>query len=236
MSVFRFKQFSILQAESAMKVGTDAMLLGATSETLNPSTILDVGTGTGVVALMLAQRNPNAVIHAVEVDPQSAEECRKNFEISPWTERLTVHMNDFLSFQSDIKFDLIVSNPPYYQTRLENQDDRKSRARHESALPVDKMMERVGALLSDGGEFRVIIPTETLGNWLENAGEAGLFCNDQIDVYGKKNATPKRCILSFRRKSELKTTQNIVIRDINGSYTDQYINLTKDFHFNDLRS
>lgn len=236
MSVFRFKQFSIIQAESAMKVGTDAMLLGATGETLNPSTILDIGAGTGVVALMLAQRNPVSSIHAVEIDSLSANECRRNFEASPWSDRLKIHHCDFLEFPLELQFQSIVSNPPYYQTRLENIDDRKSRARHESAMPVGKMLSRVEDLLTKDGELRVIIPTEVLENWIEEAKNVGLFCVDRIDVYGKKDTTPKRCILSFRREPKLKTTQTIVIRDESGSYTDQYIDLTQDFHFVDLRS
>ncbi len=235
MSVFRFKQFAITQSESAMKVGTDAMLLGAIAFHTNPTKILDIGAGTGVLSLMMAQKYKDAHVDAVEIDPPSAKECQANFTVSDWSDRCAVHCVDFLKFQSNNLFDCIVSNPPYYQSRLENVDLRKAQARHEAALPVGEMLQHVKSLLSAQGAFWVIVPMDTQSDWLEKAEEKALFCTEEVVIYGKQNAIPKRCILCFRHFRSERSSSNLSVRDEDGRYTQQYIALTSQFHFNDLR-
>jgi len=236
MSVFRFKEFSVNQTNSAMKVGTDAMLLGALAFGENPTQILDIGAGTGVLSLMMAQQYPQATITAVELDSLSAKECTENFNTSKWSSRMTVLFQDFLAFESGSKFDLIISNPPYYQSRLENDDPRKARARHEASLPVLEMLTRIKELLSVHGDFWVIIPSETKTDWLEKAESQELFCANEIEIFGKKNAAPKRCILSFHHARSKRRTSSLIVRDEAGCYTEHYIKLTSHFHWNDLRS
>ena len=136
MSNFRFKQFEITQNDNAMKVGTDAMVLGSFVNSHGRKKGLDVGSGTGVLSLMIAQNNSDISIDAVELDALSAAEGELNFKNSPWPERLKTHHCDFLEYETEEKYDLIVSNPPYYQTTLVNNDDRKANARHEKSARV----------------------------------------------------------------------------------------------------
>ncbi|XOV67366.1 MAG: tRNA1(Val) (adenine(37)-N6)-methyltransferase [Fluviicola sp.] len=241
MSVFRFKQFSIQQEKSAMKVGTDAMLLGSLVEANEPKEIFDIGTGTGVIALMLAQRFSEAKITAIEIDTLSYMEAYDNFFNSPWKERLIAVNRNLFDYTPNIQFDLIVSNPPYYQTRLENQDARKSQARHESALPMEEMLEKVANLLSDKGTFWVIIPSEVNDRWIRSATKFGLKCRTNISIIGKEGGTVKRNILEFQTTAAhfepveiLKKT--MTIRNSEGAYTNEYIELTREFHYNDLTS
>lgn len=233
MSVFRFKQFSVNQTNSAMKVGTDAMLLGALAFGENPTQILDIGAGTGVLSLMMAQQYPQATITAVELDALSAKECAENFNASKWSPRMEVVAHDFLTFESTTKFDLIISNPPYFQSRLENDDPRKARARHEASLPVLEMLARIKELLSVHGDFWVIIPSETKTDWLEKAENQQLFCSNEIEIFGKKNGEVKRLVLQFHKELKQKQSASLVVRDEIGNYTESYINLTTEFHFND---
>lgn len=235
MSVFRFKQFSIKQAESAMKVGTDAMLLGALVDGTNPQRVLDIGSGTGVVSLMMAQRFQEAKITAIEIDAASSQESNENFQNSPWSERMQSMEADFLTHPFSEKFDLIVSNPPYFQTRLENDDPRKSQARHESALPMEAMIEKADNLLQAHGQFWVIVPMEVTKLWVDTAEKKALFTVSKISIKGKEEGPVKRTILCFKSIQEECDTSEIVIRKSDGTYTDQYIDLTEAYHFNDLR-
>lgn len=242
MSVFRFKEFSVKQESSAMKVGTDAMLLGTVVNTYHDKRILDIGTGTGVIALIMAQRYSKSEISAIEVDEASAFEAMENFQNSPWSDRLSVIHADFLEHSFDQKFDLIVSNPPYFQTRLENNDPRKSQARHESALPMKAMLKKVSQMLTKFGYFWVIVPFEVRGIWTETAEEFGLQCVERRDIFGKRGGSAKRIILGFA-SSELEfdpqdllytSLNQICIRNEEGKYTRQYVELTEAFHFNKL--
>ncbi len=243
MSVFLFKQFNIKQEISAMKVGTDAMLLGSLVRVIEPATILDVGAGTGVLALMMAQRFSEAKIQAIEVDTASAQEAQYNFDHSPWKDRLKTIEADFLSSNFEHSFDLIISNPPYYQSRLENDDPRKSQARHESALPMKAMLEKVANLLTDEGSFWVIVPAEVCELWIRTAAASYLECATIISIFGKEGGEMKRTILEFKahsvksleNKPESRCDSSITIRNTDGSYTDQYIDLTKAFHYNSLK-
>lgn len=236
MSVFRFKEFSVKQESSAMKVGTDAMLLGSVVNTIHSKRILDIGTGTGVIALMMAQRYSKAEISAIEVDEASAFEAMENFQNSPWSDRFSVIHADFLEHSFDKKFDLIVSNPPYFQTRLENDDPRKSQARHESALPMADMLGKVSDLLVNFGNFWVIVPTEVHELWMDAAVDNGLSCATNISIFGKEGGGMKRNVLEFTKtqaKTEVKLSE-LTIRNNDGAYTDEYIELTDMFHFNKL--
>ncbi|MCR9173142.1 MAG: methyltransferase [bacterium] len=242
MSVFRFKQFSVTQEVSAMKVSTDAMLLGSLIQADHPNSIIDIGTGTGVVALMMAQRFQEADIKAIEIDQPSAEEADQNFCNSPWNDRLSLIKGDFRQAHFDQQFDLIVSNPPYYQSRLENNDARKSQARHESALPMKEMLEKVADLLSKNGSFWVIVPSEIENRWINSAIEFGLDYTTNISILGKEGGEAKRNILSFRNAAPLDSShrsvdrgefhQSLTIRNADGTYTQEYIELTKEFHYN----
>jgi tRNA1Val (adenine37-N6)-methyltransferase len=200
----------------------------------NPQQILDVGSGTGVLSLMMAQQFPEASITGVEIDKASFLECTENFQNSLWKNRLSSVQSDFIAFEEKNQFDLIVSNPPYYQSRLENDDVRKSQARHESALPMMEMIRKVDELLSENGALWVIVPSEVSQLWIESAARRELYPISNILMLGKEASPAKRNIICFKRILRECEMSELVIRKSNGNYTDQYIELTKEFHFNKL--
>ena len=158
MAGFKFKQFAVEQDDVAMKVGTDGVLLGAWANTDNAKRILDIGTGTGVIALQMAQRNPVAQIHAVEIDETAAHRARANFDLSPWAERMNVEQTAVQEFSPAEKFDLIVSNPPYFVDSLLPPDAKRSTARHTHDLSFEELDSAVCQLLADDGLFALILP------------------------------------------------------------------------------
>ena len=229
MSKFHFKEFSVVQDVSAMKVGTDAMVLGSLIESKEKKHCLDIGTGTGVISLMIAQRNPNIQILGIEIDPDSAKEAHVNFQNSNWSEQLNVIQLDFKEFISEIQYDLIVSNPPYFENGLLNEATRKANARHEESLPLRYLFQKVVSHLSLNGHFWLILPHETSSKWIESAKELHLFCEREITIFGKPNV-PKRTVLCFSKIAVECTPSFLVIRNDDNLYTEQYKKLTIDFH------
>ncbi|MBL1280955.1 MAG: methyltransferase [Fluviicola sp.] len=233
--MFHFKQFSIKQADSAMKVGTDAMILGAVIDCSNKTRCLDIGAGTGVLSLMMAQQNSDIKIDAVEIDELSAKECQDNFQNSPWFERLIVNQLDFLDYSSEKKYDLIFSNPPYYSTTNLNEDVRKAQARHVESLPVREMILKIKTLLTVDGEFWVIFPHSEKTKWFLNAESTGLRVKTAISIRGKAEKEANRVILCFNRSAIQTEEKEFVVRNVDNSYTKEYIELTNEFHSIDLR-
>lgn len=219
-----------------MKVGTDAMLLGAMVVVESKSNFLDIGTGTGVISLMLLQRNPAMSGVGLEIDELSSIECLKNFKCSPWSSSLSIKNIDFTDFESEIKFDLIVSNPPYFQTRNLNDDERKARARHESSLPLVDLMEKASRLLSNEGDLWLIVPFEDSNQWENTAKNNGLFLKARIDIYGKVDAEkPKRVVFNWSKLKSESADSRFEIRNAANQFSDEYIELTKEYHLNSLR-
>ena len=230
MSIFQFKQFSIKQADSAMKVGTDAMILGAFVETEGKKNALDVGTGTGVLALMLAQKNSELLITGIEIDAASATEATFNFQQSPWSERMNLEHLDFLDFESSLRFDLIVSNPPYFSTTNENEDPRKAQARHVSSLYIAPFLKKAHSVLSSDGCFWLIVPFIDFAKWYTCAEKNGLRVARKIDIIGKEGSQPIRCILQLNQSAISPKRETFCVRKADNAYTDEYIALTKEFH------
>ncbi len=230
MSVFHFKEFSIEQSKSAMKVGTDAMVLGSLIETEGHSRALDVGTGTGVLSLMLAQKNQLLSIDAVEKDKHSVEECQKNFISSKWRDRLTVHHADLAQFVSDTKFDLIFSNPPYYDSKMIGTDRRQADTKHTDSLPIPLFISRVSEFLSENGSLWIIIQSEFENKWINEAEYCGLHLTNEIRIRGKEGGEFIRKVLRFNRQQTPFDSSNLTIRTNVGSYTEEYKELTKSFH------
>lgn len=235
MSTFQFKHFSVSQADTTMKVGTDAMLLGSLiSLSDQPSIVLDIGTGTGVLALMITQRSENAIVMALEIDERACHEAEGNFKASAWSNRLASIEEDILEIEFDSKFDLIVSNPPYYENSLLSENGRTSRAKHAEFLPVDLLVEKVADLLADDGAFWVIIPSGNSENWINQAQKNDLHVQQSISIIGKEGQGEKRRILAFSRIKTKTESSSLTVRDGNGSYSKEYIQLTKEFHDRDL--
>ncbi len=229
MSVFRFKEFSIIQDRSAMKVGTDAMLLGSFIESNQKGNCLEIGTGTGVISLMIAQRSPELRITALEIDSESLEEAIQNFQNSPWKDRVEGVLCNFLEYSTSERFDLIVSNPPYFENGLLNESKRKAFSRHEASLPLINLFQKSKELLTENGVFALILPFQTSKKWIENGLKMKLYCFKEIIIYGKLNL-PKRSILFFSKENKKIMNEELIIRNLDDMYTDEYKRLTIDFH------
>lgn len=230
MKPFYFKEFTIRQTNSALKVGTDAMLLGsAVKQTGNEQLGLDIGAGTGVLSLMLLQRNPTIKIDAVEIDNESYNDCLFNAINSPWSDRISCLNGDV--FQLDLKneYSLIVCNPPYYEYSLASQDSKLNIAKHGGEFFLPKLFDFVEQKLTLEGLFWCILPFDNAQSWIEKGNAIGLNVIEQVSVYSKNNL-PSRLILAFSKQQKQCLFSNLIIRNENGSYTEDYISLTKDFH------
>ena len=229
MGGFRFKQFAVEQDDVAMKVGTDGVLLGAWAACEGAKRILDIGTGTGLIALMLAQRNPEAQIQAVEIDETATRRARSNFDKSPWAERLEVKCCAVQEFNPAEKFDLIISNPPYFVDSLLPPDAKRSTARHTHDLSFEELDKAVCRLLADEGRFALILPTAEFEKYLSITQ---LQLVRRCDVYPKIGAEIKRVMAEFAKSETADVThEKITIeQECRGDYTDEYRTLTKDFY------
>ena len=229
MSGFRFKQFAVEQDDVAMKVGTDGVLLGAWAACDGAKRILDIGTGTGLIALMLAQRNAEAQIHAVEIDETATRRARANFDISPWTERLEVEQTAVQHYSPSEKFDLIISNPPYFVGSLQCPDAKRTTARHTHDLTFEELDNAVARLLADNGKFALILPITEFENYLTLTQ---LHLVRRCDVHPVEGGVVKRVMAEFAKQSTAEIEQeNIAIeRGKRGDYTDEYRTLTKEFY------
>lgn len=232
--MFRFKQFTIEQDRCAMKVGTDGVVLGAWTplpETLY--SVLDIGTGTGLIALMLAQRSFAEQIDALEIDDDAYEQAVGNFENSPWSDRLFCYHAGLDEFVDEIEdeYDLIISNPPFYTDDYHSNDEQRDLARFEMAMPFEDLVEAASIFLSETGIFSVIIPFKEESNFIEIAREKGLFPLKKTRVKGHSTAEIKRSLLAFSRK----TTSNPIIDELileveRHQYTPEFTELVKDFY------
>jgi tRNA1Val (adenine37-N6)-methyltransferase len=233
---FQFKEFTIQQDKSAMKIGTDGVLLGAwcTVDTY-PDSILDIGAGTGVIALMLAQRSDAMTIDAVEVDADGYEQTVENFEKSDWGDRLYCYNATFQEFADEIaaeeeRYDLIVSNPPFYTDAFESEDEARNKARFTSALSFEDLLVGVSKILSKNGIFSTIIPFKEEENFINIAKEQHLFLNRICRVQGNKTSEVKRSLLAFSFQETKPLETHLTIEIERHQYTEAYINLTKDFY------
>jgi tRNA1Val (adenine37-N6)-methyltransferase len=234
--MFQFKQFTIKQERAAMKVGTDGVLLGAWAPLINnPYNILDIGSGTGLISLMLAQRSTAEHIDAIEIDEKAYEECVDNFENSPWGDRVFCYHADLEEFTDELfeeeeEYDLIVSNPPFYSENYSSGDEKRDQARFQEALPFDMLIECSQALLSENGIFAVIIPFKEEENFIQLCASVNLFPLKITRVKGNVNTDIKRSLLAFTRIEQLPLIDELTIEIDRHLYTDEYINLTKDFY------
>lgn len=234
MSKFQFKQFSVEQDQTAMKIGTDGVLLGAwTPIDNNPYRILDIGTGTGIIALMLAQRSSAQQIDALEIDEQAFEQAVNNFENSPWTDRLFCFhagLDEFVEEPED-EYDLIVCNPPFYIENYKTNNEQRDLARFQDAMPFEELIEAADLLLSEYGIFSIIIPFKEEEKFLALAKEYELFPLKITRVKGTPTTEIKRSLLAFsRNKNAVVEIDELIIENSRHIYTPEYIALTKDFY------
>ncbi len=231
---FRFKSFNVRQANSAMKVGTDGVVLGAWARCEGVHRVLDVGAGTGLISLMIAQRNGSVTIDAVEIDSAAAAEAEYNFQQSPYGSRLTCYNTDFQSFArtSPRRYDLIVSNPPYFDGSYTSGDAQRTAARHTELLSFDDLIEGVLQLLEPcGGRFAAIFPYSQAAIFIAKAASYGLYCSELLNIYGRVGRPQKRMagVFSMERGADIRTEDLVVMGD-GGDYTEEFRALTRDFY------
>lgn len=233
-NIFRFKQFELSNSRSAMKIGTDGVLLGAWAQLpdgcISPR-ILDVGSGTGIVALMTAQRYSDAYIDCVEIDDSAFAECSDNVATSPFCHRVTVVHTDFLHYNPDIKYNLIVSNPPFFKDSLRAEWVQRSVARHEDSLPLVSLLPKASGMLADNGRVALILPVERDKDVLFEATLAGLTPCRICHVHTRRGKPSRRTLWEFSRCQHGPSQETeIFIQEEDGKYSAEYVSLLRDFY------
>lgn len=231
---FEFKQFKVDQERAAMKVCTDACLFGAFvaskfQVTGNKFHVLDIGTGTGLLSLMLAQKNSNADIDAVEIERSSAEQAKDNFKASPWKDRLHVHHKAIQEFGFN-KYDLIISNPPFYENDLKSDNAKRNLALHSAALGLDDLLDVIQKHLGSNGKFAVLLPYHRSPNFINHALLKDFHLVEEVCV----KQTPKhpyfRCMLLFGRNKVQARHSDICIKEKNDDYSEEFKELLSDYY------
>ncbi|MEM7483849.1 MAG: methyltransferase [Bacteroidota bacterium] len=230
---FQFKQFTVHQDRCAMKIGTDGILLGAwTSLKHHPSSILDIGAGTGVISLQLAQRSNAETIDAIELDENAYEQCVENFETSLWADMLFCYHAGLDEFVDEIEdqYDLIISNPPFYSENVASGNTSRDNARQNGSLPFNELLGAAAKLLSKKGILSVIIPFKEESDFIFMAESFGLFPNRIMRVKGNPKAEIKRSLLEFSFSEVEPKIDELVIELERHQYSQEYIDLTKAFY------
>lgn len=232
--MFKFKQFSVEQDRCAMKVGTDSVLLGAWCPIdNNPISVLDIGAGTGILSLMLAQRTNAEQIDSVEIDEEAYEQCVSNYENSPWSDRLFCYHAglDELVEDPEDEYDIIISNPPFYSEDFKTESAQRDLARFQDALPFEDLVEAADLLLSENGIFAVVIPFKEEEKFIDLCAEFELYPVKVTRVKGSHKTPIVRSLMAFKRyELSVLEADELVVEINRHEYTDDYINLTKDFY------
>lgn len=229
---FQFKQFFVAHDRCAMKVNTDGILLGAVADISSAARILDLGTGTGLVALMLAQRSmPTSQITALELDHDAASQALENVQQSPWRDKVQIVQGDVMTVIFPACFDLIVSNPPYFSDSLATRDKARDLARTTVQSHFDWLMQ-ASRWLSEKGKICFILPFEAGEKLIRQSEKSPLFCVEKWAIQTKPNQAPKRMIVSFSQQAQVCYEHTLVIYDENNQYSDAFKQLTQAFYLN----
>ena len=229
---FQFKQFLINQDQCAMKVGTDSVLLGCLVTINNAVNCLDIGTGTGILSLMLAQRNNELQIDAIEIDEQAFLQANNNFSSSRFSPQIQAHCCALQSFAPNNKYDLIISNPPYFvgKNNFSIANIQRAKARHDNDLSFEDLIHSVIKLLSETGKFILILPIAEAITFKELAIQKGLFLNKEIFIKPKPSKEPNRMIMEFSLLQKEKITAEFIVYNDDNSQTEAYKNITSEFY------
>jgi tRNA1Val (adenine37-N6)-methyltransferase len=228
---FGFKQFTIWQEHCAMKVNTDGVLLGAWTNPSDAKNILDIGTGTGLIAIMLAQKS-DAHIDAVEIDANACGQSKENVKLCPWSARINIIHSSFQDFseQSPIRYDLIITNPPFFSNSLKCEAEKRNLARHNDSLLPEELISGVDRLLTPNGHFCLILPFADSQTFIVDGALHQLYCNRMTILLPNLNKKPHRVMMEFSRQRNKIIENNLAIHNNIGSYSDDYKQLTKDFY------
>lgn len=228
---FKFKQFSIFQDQCAMKVGTDSVLLGVYAKHQNPKHILDIGTGTGLLALMMAQKYPQAQITGVEIDELAAQQAKHNCSISKFNTQIKICHQNILLFEPTNAFDIIISNPPYFinKSNMSIADEQRSKARHDKELPFESLINFTFKNLAADGLFWLILPANESQVFLKLAQEK-LFLQYQINVFPKAVKAANRIIMAFGKTPTEVVKEDFIIYQNSNHPTQAYIDITQAFY------
>ncbi|MCK9291381.1 MAG: methyltransferase [Bacteroidales bacterium] len=230
---FHFKRFSLMHQHSTMKVGTDAVLLGAWADGSRANHILDIGTGCGILSLILAQRYEKAQIVAVDIDPASVSEAKENFHRSPWNQRLKAICSDISTYAETTTalFDLIVSNPPFFTSTFKTLSQRRTLARHTDTLSFDQLAQAVKKIIHPKGTFALVLPADQFDNWNSAARKQSLFLTRIQHIIPIKNKEPNRFNMSYSLDPIKKLQrEEFIIREKDGQFTTQYLHQLKDLY------
>jgi len=230
---FQFKQFRIIQERSAMKVGMDGVLLGAWVNTSGAERILDIGTGTGLIALMMAQKNSTAHIDAIEIDQEALAEAVLNFQQSQWSERIHVKWCSFQEFAelTSLKYDLIVSNPPFFSNGVKAPRENRAQARHADSLPFEVLISAATNMLTEKGRIALVLPAESLPEIEKLSASTKLFISRLCRVKPNPQKPDFRILIELTNVESPIQEENLMIEfEKHHDYTPEYKKLTKDFY------
>ena len=228
---FQFKQFTVLQESAPFKVGTDGVLLGAWVCKKKPLHILDIGTGTGLIALMLAQRFSLAHIDAIEINKQAHDQASKNFKNSPWNSRIHLHNTSLQNYTPKGSFDMVVCNPPFFIASLKSGKEGKDQARHSESLQIHEIFKFSTQNLKEGGSVSLILPADQLSRTTELAESYELNLSWICEVFPAPESKIKRILLEFRKeKRELRIDQLVIETGSRHAYSDEFKAITKEFY------
>ena len=229
---FQFKQFRIVQEKSAMKVGTDGVLVGAWADFDGAKTVLDVGAGTGLISLIAAQRS-SAIITGIEIEANAVKEANANVSNSPWNNRVTITNTSFQDFVNNCntKFDCVISNPPFFSNGTQSKKPNQSIARHNDLLPIEDLIFGVKKIISENGIFSLILPSEIAQNLIKMCASQQLHLVRWTEVKPKSKKLANRYLMEFSAKESLmKKDELIIYNDLGTDYTSEYKNLTREFY------
>jgi tRNA1Val (adenine37-N6)-methyltransferase len=230
-SWFQFQQFRVAQDRCAMKISTDAVLLGSLVQSNAPRQILDIGTGTGVIALMLAQRFPEAQLTALELDPEAASQARENCEQSSFSEQLIVLQGRFQDFPVEQRFDLLVSNPPFFPDHLPASDPKRQQALHTDSLSFEELLQKASQLLAPSGSFWVILPPRQMQDFIQYGATHGLFPRSRVGIRDSAAKPIHREVVCFSFSEPITPTlhEELLLKNGYGSYSERYQQLISGF-------